>query len=265
MVDYVRQCGIVIPQDVREKISLRYHAITKAVNQTFWDSNSDVANSFYGGSYGRGTAISTSDIDLLVVLPEMYFDRYTRLTGNGPSRLLQAVKQSIMNVYSTSEVRADGQVVKILFKDGRRFEVVPVKNSSNRFFYPDTNNGGSWKSTNPKVEQNAMREINSKSNGLLFDTCKHIRKIRDEKYSSYHLSGIVIDSFVYDAIGTWRWSSERQVGAPAGAYEESLLRYFMASPIARGEFISAPGSGDLVETSSSFECLRKVLTYMTEW
>ena len=33
-----------------------------------------------------------------------------------------------------------------------------------------------------------------KRQGLLYDTCKHIRYIRDNSFSSYHLSGIVIDS-----------------------------------------------------------------------
>ena len=32
-------------------------------------------------------------------------------------------------------------------------------------------------STDPKAEQNAMQEKNRSSNGLLFDTCKHIRYI----------------------------------------------------------------------------------------
>lgn len=51
-----------------------------------------------------------------------------------------------------------------------------------------------------------MRSKNNSDYGLLFDTCKHMRYIRDSFFSSYHLSGIVIDSFVYAAIGGWSWS-----------------------------------------------------------
>ena len=54
---------------------------------------------------------------------------------------------------------------------------------------------------NPKAEQEAMAQKNRYSNGLLYDTCRHLRFIRDNYFSSYHLSGIVIDSFVYNAIG----------------------------------------------------------------
>ena len=36
-------------------------------------------------------------------------------------------------------------------------------------------------------EQAAMEEKNRTSNGLLLDTCKHMRFIRDNYFSSYHL------------------------------------------------------------------------------
>lgn len=65
--------------------------------------------------------------------------------------------------------------------------------------------GGKWKTTNPKIEQEAMKNRNDNTNGLLLDTCKHMRQIRDTHFSSYHLPGIVIDSFVYHYIDNWRW------------------------------------------------------------
>ena len=52
-----------IDMDTRKKISARYKRITKAVNLSFWNSISETAHSFYVGSYGRGTAIDTSDLD----------------------------------------------------------------------------------------------------------------------------------------------------------------------------------------------------------
>ena len=41
----------------------RYHAITRRINVDFWGTSSDTDHSWYAGSYGRGTAISTSDHD----------------------------------------------------------------------------------------------------------------------------------------------------------------------------------------------------------
>lgn len=205
MSNRVEKHGEKIGQDTRNLISLRYHTVTKAVNKEFWNSISDTLHSLYVGSYGRNTAINTSDVDILVELPSNLFDHYNNLSGNGQSRLLQAVRNAILNVYPRSDVRADGQVIKISFSDGMRFEIVPTfKSIYGGYKYPNTNCGGKWESTNPKAEQEAMAEKNRSSNGLLYDTCRHIRYIRDNYFSSYHLSGIVIDSFVYEAIGNWR-------------------------------------------------------------
>lgn len=60
-----------IDSDTRSLISQRYHTITKSLNKEFWNSGSDTTHSLYVGSYGRGTAISTSDIDILLELPKM--------------------------------------------------------------------------------------------------------------------------------------------------------------------------------------------------
>ena len=64
MENLVQKHGEVISNDISSKISLRYHTITKAVNREFWNSSSDVLHSLYVGSYGRGTAIDVSDVDI---------------------------------------------------------------------------------------------------------------------------------------------------------------------------------------------------------
>lgn len=264
MSNRVEKHGERISQDIRYLISLRYHTVTKAINNEFWNSISNTMHSLYVGSYGRNTAIDTSDIDILIELPSNLFDRYNNLSGNGQSRLLQAVRNAILTSYPRSDVRADGQVIKIAFSDEIRFEIAPAfKSIYGGYKYPDTNNGGNWRSTNPKDEQDAMSERNRRSNGLLYDTCKHIRYIRDNYFSSYHLSGIVIDSFVYTAIGNWRWlNSGESSTSPSGTYEQVLLDYYNQHGISYGMSIYAPGSNDTVSTVSSYECLGKVLRYM---
>lgn len=161
MSDRVQKYGEKIPQDTRNLVSLRYHTVTKAINNEFWNSTSDTLHSLYVGSYRRNTAIDTSDIDILIELPSTLFDHFNNLSGNSQSRLLQAVRNSILNFYPRSDVRADGQVVKIAFSDGVDFEIVPAfKSGDGSYKYPDSNTGGSWKSTNPKAEQEAMAQKN---------------------------------------------------------------------------------------------------------
>lgn len=60
---------------------------------------SETLHSLYVGSYGRGTAIDDSDIDILIELPEVEYNRFDAVWGNGQSRLLQAVRSAILESY----------------------------------------------------------------------------------------------------------------------------------------------------------------------
>lgn len=267
-MDTVKRKGEPISQDQRSTISLRYKHITKAINIEFWDSMSETDHSFYVGSYGRNTAIDTSDIDILVELPKDIYERFDAHKGNGQSRLLQAVKGAIESAYPRSKVHADGQVVVVNFADGIKFEILPAFKHllwgcwDGTYEYPDSNMGGQWLSTNPKAEQDAMRSRNEESNGLLYDTCKHMRYIRDTYFSSYHLPGIVIDSFVFHYIGDWHWLREGEAPSdkPTGTYEKRLYQTCPSYTLN----LYAPGSGMRVETSGCLDVLNKVLNYMSK-
>ena len=266
----VTKHGEAISRDIIRTVKTRYETVTQAMNREFWNLQSDSQHSMLVGSYGRGTAINTSDIDVLVELPQAEYERYDIVKGNGQSRLLQSVRSAIQTTYPRSDVSADGQVVKIEFTDGIRFEVLPAFRNINYwdqnyvYTYPDSNMGGNWRSTNPKAEQDAMKAKNDSSNGLFFDTCKHFRRVRDEKFSSYHLSGIVIDSFVYSAMGNWQWTLEgHSSSATHGDYERVLSSY-----LERNSFyclslaLTAPGSNQTIDTASSIEGLKKVVNYI---
>ena len=123
---HIAKCGEVIPMATRSTIASRYKTITRAINREFWNSTSETSHSLYVGSYGRGTAIDTSDIDILLELPRSEYERYDYYKGNGQSRLLQAVKSAIQSSYPRTDVRADGQVVKLTFSDGMQIEALPA-------------------------------------------------------------------------------------------------------------------------------------------
>ena len=254
----VKEYKTIIPnmgESVTNTISNRYKTVTKLINEKFWNINSDTKNSLYVGSYGRGTAISTSDIDILVCLPESEYIHFNTIKGNSQSRLLQAVRQNILSIYPTSRVRADGQVIIIEFSDNIKFEILPAfKNYYNDTYkYPDSNMGGRWLSTRPKIEQEAIKTKNIDTDGLLINTCKYIRYIRDNYFSSYYLSGIVIDSFVYNALAyTYRRFANTY------SYHSYLLDHFKTL----SGYITTPGSQESISISKSNFCLEKVLNYM---
>ena len=260
-----------IDSETRSLISKRYKTITKAINGDFWSSDSETNHSRYVGSYGRGTAINVSDIDVLFELPNREYDHFKSLSGNGPSRLLQAVKSAIKDTYFRTDIHGDGQVVVVNFSDGMKFEILPafrkldyLGNWDGTYIYPDSNMGGNWLSTQPKAEQDAMAEKNDywNTNGLLFDTYKHIRYLRSEYFSSYHLLGILIDSFVYSAIGDWHWTRENEQSSNSNgtSFEQSLLDYYDSH---YRWSIYAPGSGSKVD-GNDWTVLGKVLKKMAQ-
>lgn len=268
-MDRVKKNIVGVESAKRELISKRYKRITKAVNSEFWSSNSETAHSLFVGSYGRGTATTDSDLDVLLSLPRSEYERYDMYRGNGQSRLLQAVKSAVSETYSTTDVKGDGQVVVVRFSDGMKFELLPAFKrvdswgSFVSYDYPDTHMGGRWLATDPKAEQEAMKEKNTSSRGLLFDTCKYIRYVHAQSFSSYRLSGIVIDSFVFSAIGGWHWSDEVDT-TPAGTYETRLLDEFnrLSAQGAVPFALFSPGSQQAIDTAKSYECLGKVLRQM---
>lgn len=263
-----------INKETRALISTRYKRITKAVNNEFWDSSSDTAHSRYVGSYGRGTAINVSDLDVLIELPKEEYDHFACVSGNGQSRLLQAVKNAVSNTYHNTDIKGDGQVVVVNFTDGMKFEILPAfQNISiwgswdGTYVYPDTHMGGNWMTTNPKAEQDAIADKDTyyNCNGLLRDTCKHIRYVRSEYFSSYRLSGILIDTFVYNAIDNWHWlrEGEEKSSSEGKKFEEALLSYYNAFPYNSyyTPTLYAPGSGMKVNCDD-WDILGKVLNKM---
>lgn len=193
--------------DTVSKIQNRYHQITKRINIDYWNSTSETEHSLYVGSYGRGTEIWTSDIDIIVRLPYETYVKFNNYSGNGQSALLQEVKGVLQKTYSTSYLKGDGQVIGINFTDGINFEIVPAFiNEDEGYTYPDTNNGGSWKTTDPKKEIDAMNSRNNDTNKNLKRLCRMTRAWKQK--CNVSMSGILIDTLAYKFIDDWRYKDK---------------------------------------------------------
>lgn len=201
-------------QKKRETVSTiqsRFKTITRRINQNYWDSDSDDSHSIYVGSYGRGTSIYLSDIDIVVELPWEYYVKYNQYSWNGQSALLADLRMALMKTYSTSRIGADGQVVDISFTDGVKFEVVPAfKYSDNSgFCYPDTNHGGSWETMNPVFEHWMFSIQNGKSNGNLQRLCQMLRAWK--KKQNVQISGILIDTTAYWFLTNYQYADKSYI------------------------------------------------------
>lgn len=231
-------------------ISTRYKAITRRLNTDFWSTTSDTAHSLYVGSYGRNTATDGfSDLDMVMELPSSLYAQYNGYAGNGQSALLQAVKASIEKTYSTTNLRADGQVIVVPFTDGISFEVMPVfTNTAGSYTFPDANNGGSWKTTNPRPEIDAIRARNDACNGNLVRLCRMGRAWKTTW--TVPIGGLLIDTLAYQFIENWNFRDKSYL------YYDYMCRDFFAwmmNQDEKQEYWRAPGSGQSVYGKGLFQ------------
>ncbi|WP_326510653.1 SMODS domain-containing nucleotidyltransferase [Aeromonas caviae] len=231
-------------------ISTRYKNITKRLNTDFWSTTSDTSHSLYVGSYGRNTATQGfSDLDIIFQLPYSVYVKYNNYSGNGQSALLQAVKNSIEKTYPTTSIRGDGQVILVPFTDKITFEVVPAFiNVDDSFTYPDANNGGQWRVTNPKPEISAMKARNDVTNKNLVQLCRMARAWRREW--DVPIGGLLIDTLAYQFIANWEYRDKSYL------YYDFMSRDFfkwMADQDSNQAYWKAPGSGQHVYGKGLFQ------------
>lgn len=224
-------------------ISLRYKTVTRRLNTDFWATTSDTSHSIYVGSYGRNTAIAGfSDLDMIFQLPVSMYNQYDNYLGNGQSSLLQVVKASLQKTYPSTPITADGQVILIPYTDGITFEIVPAfLNPDNSHTYPDANNGGVWRTTDPRPEIEAIRLRNTKCNGNLVPLCRMMRSWKENW--DVPMGGLLVDTLAYQFIDGWEHKDKSYL------YYDFMCRdffRFMADQDREQEFWRAPGSGQRV-------------------
>lgn len=248
--NFHRFCSNLIVSN-QSDISRRYRAITRRLNAEYWGTTSESSHSLYIGSYGRNTAIDgLSDLDMLFRLPYNVYARVNGYSSNGQSALLQEVRQSIKKTYSQTDVGGDGQVVVVPFSDGITFEVLPVflNRDDESYTYPDANNGGSWRVTNPSPELAAMAKRDSEVGGNLRRLCRMMRAWR--RKWSVPIKGLLLDTLAYRFIEAWPHKNKSYV------YYDWMVRDFfntLASQEPNKDYWAAPGSRSRVYRIGQFE------------
>lgn len=184
-----------IKMNVDKEWQSRIAEITKKINKKYYDSNDDHNHRLIIGSVGRHTATNKiSDLDVLFILPWDVYHRFNNHSGNGQSNLLQEVKKCIEERYPKTQIRADGQVIDVTFNNGV-IEVVPgFENDDGSFQYADTNDGGKWKTTNPRPEKKKCTDDNKATCGTFRDCARMIRVWKN--HEGFVLSGLLIDTLI---------------------------------------------------------------------
>lgn len=95
----------------------------------------------------------------------------------------------------------------VSFSDSMVFEIIPtIELNNGSFCYPDSNNGGSWKITDPRPEIVAARELDNKLNGTLRHLCRMSRVWKDA--CAVPVGGLQIDVFATRFIDQWEYKDK---------------------------------------------------------
>jgi hypothetical protein len=179
--------------------------IAKKLNNVYYSLTSEKQEHMnIVGSVGRASAIKgSSDLDIIFDLPNETYKKFDDYESNGQSALLQEVKKYMKERYPNTVLRADGQVVVIDFTN-YTVELVPgFKQSDDKFKYPDTNDGGSWKKTNPIPEQNECQSFDTETEGNFLNVCHMLRAWKNKK--GFKFGGLLIDTLVYNFFNENEW------------------------------------------------------------
>ena len=171
--------------------------IAKKLNKSYYGLEGDSTSHMYiVGSVGRETAIKgVSDLDIIFDLPKETYNQYNKYQNNGQSALLQEVKKVLNEKYPKSDISGDGQVIVINFNK-YTVELVPsFKQSDDTFKYPDTNNGGSWKFTDPLPEITESKKMADDTENNFKYIANMLRAWKNKQ--GFKFGGLLIDSLTY--------------------------------------------------------------------
>ncbi len=182
----------------------KHKGITKCLNTNYYSSTSETDNAMLVGSWGKFTRMRPPrDIDLLFQLPVSVYHRFENYSGNKQSALLQEVKGVLEKTYSTTTMRADGQVIMVRFNT-INVEVVPAfLLTTGKYWICDTNDGGKYKEFDAVAEIETMRTANNDTNGNARLLTKFMKAWQRE--CSVPLKSFWLELLAIDFLSTWQY------------------------------------------------------------
>lgn len=195
--DFKTFCENIQPITITS-METRVGDIAKKLNKSYYDLESDAYTHMYiVGSVGRETAIKgVSDLDIIFDLPNETYKKFDDYESNGQSALLQEVKSRLKEKYSKTKISGDGQVVVLEFTN-YTVELVPgFKQLDDRFKYPDTNDGGIWRTTNPLPEIEESKKTAKDTNNNFKYIANMLRAWKNKQ--GFKFGGLLIDTLTYN-------------------------------------------------------------------
>jgi hypothetical protein len=227
----------------------KHEGVRYCLNRNYYDSYSSTENSFLVGSWGKSTEIRPPrDIDIMFVLPDSVYRRYQQVAGNKQSQLLQEVRGVLQKSYPNTKMRADGQVVMVPF-ESYAIEVAPAfLLTSGQFWICDTNNGGSYKVTDPAAEISNVK----RSNDETVNNTRHLIRMlkRWQEYCSVPMKSFWLELLAINFLSTWEYRGK------GTNWYDWMVRDFFRWLHSKGQtaynFVTVPGTAETIWIGSDW-------------
>lgn len=225
--------------------SRKQAGVRATLNRWYYSQNDEVANSLLTGSWGKQLRVRPPrDIDVMFALPSGVYTRFKARAGNQQSQLLQEVRSVLAQTYPQSEMRGDGQVVVVRFAT-MPVEVIPAFALDNgQYLICDTNDGGSYRLTDPNAE---IVALNQSDDAIAGATRRLIRMVKQwQRQCSVPIKSFMLERMAVEFLNIWPHSSDYY-------YHDWMIRDFFAFLLEKaGRSAVMPGTGSWVPSGISW-------------
>ena len=221
--------------------AIKFKGVVSTLNAAYYGTNSETDHAFYIGSWAKHTRIRPPrDVDLYFLLPVDVYSRFDKYNGNKQSALLQEVKGKLLASYPLSDIKGDGPVVLAGFWSFN-VEDVPafVLQEDRTYWVPKTQNGGSYLTTKPLHEVDAIEDADRRNNS---NVRRLIRMLKCwQANCNVELRSFYLELLAIEFMDQWAYKDKSYF------YYDWMCRDFFAWLITKaGSFILAPGTFEIL-------------------
>lgn len=165
-----------------EDAKTKYTGVCQKLYSHYYDGEYDDGKKYLFGSYKTKTNVrpltEDQDVDVLFKIPQSTYDKFDKYESNGQAALLQEVRNILKEKYTiTDTIKAWGKVVLVQFQENHHnVELLPaLEQDDDTFLIPNSENGGSWETFDPRAEVERFQTSNENTSGLTRELAKMLK------------------------------------------------------------------------------------------
>ena len=165
-----------------EDAQTKYTGVCQKLYSHYYNGEYDDGKKYLFGSYKTKTNVrpltEDQDVDVLFKIPQSTYDKFDKYESNGQAALLQEVRNILKEKYTTTDtIKAWGKVVLVQFQENHHnVELLPaLEQDDGAFLIPNSENGGSWETFDPRAEVERFQTSNESTNGLTRELAKMLK------------------------------------------------------------------------------------------